>query len=184
MGAVPYPAAAAAMMPAPRAPAATGPLPAGCLAAVPAGAQCGGNESNPLLTCADFQSCGNTAWAGACCPASAPCGTAIGGPTCWTCGAEMPAFLQGLPDSIDGNCTRMVNGDFDYGCALGTSMFFYMAQRSGRLPPGNPVSWRGNSGMRDVAPNGDDLTGGWYARSGGAAARIGVPRGGAGHLPG
>ncbi|KAI8463040.1 MAG: Six-hairpin glycosidase-like protein [Monoraphidium minutum] len=159
MGRTVAPAAAPAALAAPVAAAAV--LPAGCLAAVPLGAQCGGNESNPLLTCADFRSCGNEAWAGACCPAGAECGM-LQADSCWTCGGKLPAYLQGLPASMEGNCTRMVNGDFDYGCTLGASMFFYMAQRTGRLPPGNPVSWRGNAGMRDVAPNGNDLTGGWF----------------------
>jgi hypothetical protein len=134
-----------------------------CLAAIPAGSQCGGNETNPYMTCADFNSCQNTPWAGACCQAGAGCAQ-LQSDTCWTCGGGLPPFLQGLPESAPGNCTSMPNGDFDYGCVLGASMFFYQAQRSGRLPADNPVAWRGNSGLRDVAPNGNDLTGGWCAR--------------------
>ncbi|GBF92005.1 endoglucanase A [Raphidocelis subcapitata] len=144
----------AALLPAARAQGA-------CLAAVPAGNQCGGNESNPILTCASFSSCANQAWDGACCPAGAPCAQ-LGGPTCWTCGGQLPAYLRDLPDTIEGNCTRMVNGDFDYGCALGASMFFYMAQRTGRLPADNPVPWRGDSGLNDTAPNGQSISGGWF----------------------
>lgn len=127
---------------------------------MPPGNQCGGNESNPILTCASFGSCANQAWDGACCPAGSPCAQ-LGGPTCWTCGGLLPAYLRELPDSVEGNCTRMVNGDFDYGCALGASMFFYMAQRTGRLPADNPVSWRGNAGLNDTAPNGQSISGGW-----------------------
>jgi hypothetical protein len=53
-----------------------------------------------------------------------------------------------------------------YGCALNASLLFYMAQKSGPLPApgsaGNPFSWRGTSGTRDVAPNGAPLVGGFY----------------------
>jgi endoglucanase len=41
-------------------------------------------------------------------------------------------------------------------------MFFYEAQRSGKLPPNNRVSWRGDSALNDGADNGVDLSGGWY----------------------
>jgi hypothetical protein len=129
--------------------------------AIPAGNQCGGNETNPYMTCGNFNSCANQIWAGVCCPADAQCTSAMGGPSCWTCGGQLPAFLQGLPEAIDGNCTRITNGDFDYGCALGASMFFYMAQRSGRLPADNPVPWRGDAGLNDTAPNGKSIAGGW-----------------------
>lgn len=133
----------------------------GCLAAIPLGNQCGGNESNPYLTCADFNSCANQIWAGACCPVGSECAQ-LGSDTCWTCGGGLPAFLQDLPESMQGNCTQMVNNDYDYACVLGTSMFFYVAQRSGKLPADNPVSWRGDSGLNDTAPNGRSLSGGWW----------------------
>jgi endoglucanase len=53
-------------------------------------------------------------------------------------------------------------GAFDYGEALQKSLFFYEAQRSGKLPAARRVSWRGDSGLRDGADVGHDLTGGWY----------------------
>lgn len=50
---------------------------------------------------------------------------------------------------------------YDYAKALGLSILFYDAQRSGRLPPNNPISWRGDSAVNDGA-DGHDLSGGWY----------------------
>nr|AHL27899.1 cellulase [uncultured bacterium] len=51
---------------------------------------------------------------------------------------------------------------FNYGEALQKAIWFYDAQRSGRLPAGNRVNWRGDSGLNDGADVGLDLTGGWY----------------------
>ena len=132
-----------------------------CRAQVAAGNQCGGNETNAYMTCADFNSCANQAWAGACCPAAAPCAQ-LQADSCWTCGGALPPNLQNLPDAIEGNCTAMKGSDFDYGCALGASMFFYEAQRAGKLPAGNPVPWRGDSLLRDATPAGTSLAGGWF----------------------
>ena len=50
----------------------------------------------------------------------------------------------------------------NYGEALQKALYFYEAQRSGPLPAGNRVEWRGDSGLRDGAAEGVDLTGGWY----------------------
>ena len=50
---------------------------------------------------------------------------------------------------------------YDYGKALGLSILFYDAQRSGRLPANNPIPWRGDSAVND-GDNGHDLSGGWY----------------------
>ncbi|MEO3845534.1 MULTISPECIES: glycoside hydrolase family 9 protein, partial [unclassified Streptomyces] len=51
---------------------------------------------------------------------------------------------------------------FNYAEALQKSMFFYEAQRSGDLPAGNRVGWRGDSALDDGSDVGVDLTGGWY----------------------
>lgn len=61
---------------------------------------------------------------------------------------------------MEGNCSAP-GGEFDYPCALGASMFFYEAQRSGRLPRGNAVAWRGDSLLNDTTPAGTSLAGGW-----------------------
>jgi hypothetical protein len=49
-----------------------------------------------------------------------------------------------------------VAGQYNYADALGKSILFYEAQRSGPLPSNNRVDWRGDSGM------GDDVLGGYY----------------------
>ena len=51
---------------------------------------------------------------------------------------------------------------YNYADALQKSILFYEAQRSGRLPADNRVSWRGDSGLQDHGAGGEDLTGGWY----------------------
>lgn len=53
-------------------------------------------------------------------------------------------------------------GKFNYAEALQKAIFFYEAQRSGKLPADNRVSWRGDSALSDGADNGVDLSGGWY----------------------
>lgn len=45
---------------------------------------------------------------------------------------------------------------------LGNGLFFYEAQRSGRLPDANRVSWRNDSCINDGQDVGLDLTGGYY----------------------
>jgi len=64
-------------------------------------------------------------------------------------------------------------GAFDYAEALQDSMFFYQAQRSGQLPPDNPVSWRGDSDLSDGSDNGVNLTGGYH--DAGDLVKFGLP---------
>ena len=54
----------------------------------------------------------------------------------------------------------------DFGCALGQSLGFFDAQRSGRLPDA-AIPWRGDSLLQDIAPNGAPLVGGWCVRASG-----------------
>nr|CAB3263035.1 uncharacterized protein LOC100186903 [Phallusia mammillata] len=51
---------------------------------------------------------------------------------------------------------------YDYNEIIHKSILFYEAQRSGKLPAGNPIPWRGDSGLKDGCDVGHDLTGGWY----------------------
>ena len=63
------------------------------------------------------------------------------------------------------HCT-CVDAGIDYPAALGMSWYFYEAQRSGPLPSTNRVSWRGDSALKDAAPDGTSMTGGWYDAGG------------------
>jgi hypothetical protein len=40
---------------------------------------------------------------------------------------------------------------FNYADALAKSIIFFEGQRSGKLPPGNRMAWRGDSGLHDGA---------------------------------
>jgi hypothetical protein len=51
---------------------------------------------------------------------------------------------------------------YDYKEVLRSSLLFYEAQRSGKLPPDQKVTWRKDSALNDRGQNGEDLTGGYY----------------------
>ncbi|SEF37586.1 Fibronectin type III domain-containing protein [Amycolatopsis pretoriensis] len=69
--------------------------------------------------------------------------------------------------------TGAATGKFDYGEALQKAVWFYDAQRSGALPAGNRVSWRGPSALDDGKDAGLDLTGGFY--DAGDHVKFGLP---------
>jgi len=58
--------------------------------------------------------------------------------------------------------SALAASNYNYAEALQKSIYFYEAQRSGKLPENNRVEWRGDSGLQDGADVGVDLTGGWY----------------------
>ncbi|XP_025084443.1 LOW QUALITY PROTEIN: uncharacterized protein LOC112558290 [Pomacea canaliculata] len=62
----------------------------------------------------------------------------------------------------------------DYADALGKSILFYDAQRSGKLPANNPITWRGDSALNDC------VVGGWY--DAGDHIKFGLPFGAATHV--
>lgn len=69
----------------------------------------------------------------------------------------------GLTETGRGYEGRKGTGDFNYGEALQKSLMFYELQRSGDLDEANDrTNWRGDSGMKDGADVGLDLTGGLY----------------------
>lgn len=52
--------------------------------------------------------------------------------------------------------------NFNYGDAFQKALMFYEFQKSGDLPDNQRNNWRGDSGLKDGADVGLDLTGGWY----------------------
>lgn len=49
----------------------------------------------------------------------------------------------------------------NYGEVIAKSLLFYEAQRSGKLPPNNRISYRGDSFLNDGQDQGIDLSGGY-----------------------
>ncbi|KAG1327067.1 endoglucanase 11 [Cocos nucifera] len=62
---------------------------------------------------------------------------------------------------------------FDYKNALSKSLLYFEAQRSGRLPYNQRVTWRGHSGLTDGLQQGVDLVGGYY--DAGDHVKFGLP---------
>ncbi|KAL6857161.1 hypothetical protein ACP4OV_018543 [Aristida adscensionis] len=62
---------------------------------------------------------------------------------------------------------------FNYADALAKSIIFFEGQRSGKLPAGNRMPWRGDSGLRDGAQRNVDLVGGYY--DAGDNVKFGLP---------
>nr|AMH40380.1 glycoside hydrolase family 9 [Ramulus artemis] len=58
--------------------------------------------------------------------------------------------------------TFAVAGSYDYKDALQKSLLFYQAQRSGKLPADQKVTWRHDSALNDKGEKGEDLTGGYF----------------------
>ncbi|XP_059640320.1 endoglucanase 16 [Cornus florida] len=75
------------------------------------------------------------------------------------CAASAVAWLvllEGFLVSVNGG------GDIDYKDALKKSILFLEAQRSGKLPSNNRLSWRGDSALQDGKDVNVDLVGGYY----------------------
>uniref|UniRef100_A0A0D3GVR1 Endoglucanase n=1 Tax=Oryza barthii TaxID=65489 RepID=A0A0D3GVR1_9ORYZ len=62
---------------------------------------------------------------------------------------------------------------FNYADALAKSIIFFEGQRSGKLPPGNRMPWRADSGLTDGAQYNVDLVGGYY--DAGDNVKFGLP---------
>jgi hypothetical protein len=69
--------------------------------------------------------------------------------------------------------SQAARADYNYGEALQKSIYFYMQQRTGQLPPDNPVIWRADSLLNDGADAGVDLTGGYL--DAGDNVKFGLP---------
>ena len=73
-----------------------------------------------------------------------------------------PTYSPPLPN---GTSTPGVSVNTGWITVLGNSLWFYDAQRSGKLDVGtygNRVDWRNDSALDDGSDWGIDLTGGWY----------------------
>ena len=68
---------------------------------------------------------------------------------------------------------RVQTGSYNFAEALQKSLWFYDAQRSGKLPDDFRVRWRGDSGLGDGTDVGLDLTGGYY--DAGDHVKFGLP---------
>ena len=55
-----------------------------------------------------------------------------------------------------------VTAAYDYKTVLRNSLLFYEAQRSGKLPHDQKVTWRKDSALNDKGQKGEDLRGGYY----------------------
>ncbi|KAF0935049.1 hypothetical protein E2562_029555 [Oryza meyeriana var. granulata] len=62
---------------------------------------------------------------------------------------------------------------FNYADALDKALLFFEAQRSGKLPPGQRVTWRADSGLSDGSAYQVDLVGGYY--DAGDNVKFGLP---------
>ena len=65
-------------------------------------------------------------------------------------------------DALEVVLGKQQTGAYNYAEALQKSLYFYDAQRSGDLPEGFRVSWRGDSALSDGSDVGLDLSGGFY----------------------
>ena len=72
--------------------------------------------------------------------------------------ATHPSGLTHTHASFTHICTYI---GYDYPAVLTLALGFFNAQRSGHLPPANPVPWRGDSALGDAAA-GRSLAGGFY----------------------
>ncbi|GFG41057.1 hypothetical protein Cfor_04533 [Coptotermes formosanus] len=63
-------------------------------------------------------------------------------------------------------CVLTLCRAYDYKEVLRDSLLFYEAQRSGKLPADQKVTWRKDSALNDKGQKGEDLTGGYYDAGG------------------
>merc|ERR1712179_660060 len=117
----------------------------------------GGNAIGGHVVLSDSCSgCGGTQGSVTQAPANTP---APGGDTPAPAGNTGGSGTSGAATCASGGSPSQTK--FNYKDALGLSILFYDAQRSGRLPANNPIPWRGDSAVND-GDNGVDLSGGWY----------------------
>ncbi|XP_068668015.1 endoglucanase 7-like [Aristolochia californica] len=74
---------------------------------------------------------------------------------------------------LSGSATAMEFSGYNYSDALSKSLLYFEAQRSGRLPYNQRVTWRDHSGLTDGLEQGVDLVGGYY--DAGDHVKFGLP---------
>lgn len=75
----------------------------------------------------------------------------------------------GEPFGVEGNCSTEGHWgieQWDTDDLIGKIFQFFEAQKSGKLPEGYRVPWRGDSYTNDMHGCGDDLSGGWHDAGG------------------
>ncbi|BEJ16931.1 hypothetical protein CspHIS471_0603320 [Cutaneotrichosporon sp. HIS471] len=80
-------------------------------------------------------------------------------------GQLVPSQTYNPPGAAAGNTPSTGSPNAQWSAVLGNSLWFYDAQRSGRLDAGaypNRVAWRQDSAVNDGEVVGLDLSGGWY----------------------
>ena len=79
--------------------------------------------------------------------------------------SSLKSFLSNSskpPEKQPDSSPSVSSPTYNYGEALQKAVYFYEAQRSGKLPQNNRVEWRGDSALKDGSDRSIDLTGGWY----------------------
>jgi hypothetical protein len=138
--------------------------------------------------CTNGKACKDAAWSGCSCGSGASCTRSSN--YCFKCAANgaavssylvqpesSAAALSSAPANICPNTTANGSTVYDWACVLRASMRFYDAQRSGKLPASLNISWRGDTQLKDAAPNGASLAGGFYDAGGERRRAGGGPEG-------
>jgi hypothetical protein len=148
-----------------------------CAAPLSLGQQCGGALGFLAYNCTNGKVCKDAPWSGCACGAGASCTRSSN--YCFKCAANgapvssylvqpeaSAAALSSAPTTICPATTANGSTAYDWACVLRASMRFYDAQRSGKLPASLNISWRGDTQLKDAAPNGASLVGGFYDAGG------------------
>ncbi|KAG8885171.1 hypothetical protein FRB97_001989 [Tulasnella sp. 331] len=86
-------------------------------------------------------------------------------------GQLTPSTVYQPPDPTSGYGSSL-SASTQWSNLLGNMLWFYEAQRSGRLPSDNRVSWRNDSCLTDGQEYGVDLTGGYYDAGGQSNSKL------------
>ncbi|KAF7815306.1 endoglucanase 11-like [Senna tora] len=133
----------------------------------------------PILCCISMIS----SWSSFCCSSKAIITSSLGSGSKFTnpCSSVLStpgsrafscAVLLAVSAAIKA-VVRSTGAAFDYADALSKSLLYFEAQRSGRLPYNQRVTWRDHSGLTDGLEQGVDLVGGYY--DAGDHVKFGLP---------